>query len=346
MHSPEAIEVTTSEENASSIFPIDSQHSSQYASLTNLGLSDLDRDSSSNYNVAAATTLHRPVELPQFFHQGSTKKRSKSRKQAKMMKGFEKAVSTLYFSDKSSEISSIWEILLIKDDSKYERLKGVILDQLLNVIATSKEEELIRASISVLLVLSSENNSVVDEIKKHKRCLHDLAHVLRRNVQEAASLMYVMNPSPQQINDLNILHCLVEIVCSTKNSKLSSISYCMTPTKASIAMIEMLVTKLDFTDSCKNLSVVCSQDFISTLLEAPKYKNMEEGAAVANIVLMCMRYDRNFRSYISEAAPVAELLRLFICNHKQPKFNSLELLNEMLHVPRYSNLRGGLSQTC
>lgn len=208
--------------------------------------------------------------------------------------------------------------MLIKDDFKYELLKGVILDQLLKVIATSNEEELMRASISVLLVLSPENNSVVDEIKKHKTCLHDLAHVLRRNVQEAASLIYVVNPSPQQINGLDILHCLLEIVCSTKNSQASSISYSLTPTKASIAMIEMLVTKLDFTDNCKNLSVVYSQDFISTLLEAPRYKNMEEGAAVVNIVLMCMRYDWNFRSHISEAVPVAELLRLLRCNHKEP----------------------------
>ncbi|KAI5349495.1 hypothetical protein L3X38_002382 [Prunus dulcis] len=64
----------------------------------------------------------------------------------------------------------------------------MILDQLVAGISTSKEEMVIRASVSILTSIVAANKSAIEDIKKKGPQLSDLASALKRDVHEAAIL--------------------------------------------------------------------------------------------------------------------------------------------------------------
>ncbi|XP_058076848.1 putative E3 ubiquitin-protein ligase LIN-1 isoform X1 [Magnolia sinica] len=259
-----------------------------------------------------------------------------------MLGRFEKAISNLCFSeglrkceDAGLEVSIVREIVNSKTGMKYGLLKEVILSQLLDVISTSKEDKIVRALIAILLVLISENHSIIEDIKRKNSYLCDLGNALKRNVHEAAVLIYLLNPSPTEIKDLELLSLLVEAACNS-NSYVGPISLPLTPTAASIMMIEALVTKLDYATSNMHLEVISSPQVLSRLVNVARHKNLEEGASLAGILISCMRFDAKCRNYLAQVAPVATFLHLLRSNKRHAKFAALEFFHEILRIPRSS----------
>ena len=167
---------------------------------------------------------------------------------------FEKAIATIFFSqglgkceEAGLEVTSVWEMLTSKPAAKYCSLKQGILHQLLDIISSSKEERLIRTSVYVLLVLISEDQSVIEDIKRKDLHLCCLARALKTNIQEAVILIYMLKPTPSEIKDLELLPSLVEIACNPHPGyKQATLSLPLSPTVASISMIEILVTAFDY----------------------------------------------------------------------------------------------------
>ena len=167
---------------------------------------------------------------------------------------FEKAIATVFFSqglgkceEAGLEVTSVWEMLTSKPAAKYCSLKQGILHQLLDIISSSKEERLIRTSVYVLLVLISEDQSVIEDIKRKDLHLCCLARALKTNIQEAVILIYMLKPTPSEIKDLELLPSLVEIACNPHPGyKQATLSLPLSPTAASISMIEILVTAFDY----------------------------------------------------------------------------------------------------
>ncbi|CAL2226961.1 unnamed protein product [Prunus armeniaca] len=120
----------------------------------------------------------------------------------------------------------------------------MILDQLLAGISTSKEEMVIRASVSILTSIVAANKSAIEDIKKKGLQLSDLASALKRDVHEAAILFYLTNPSPAEIKSLEILPILAGVMCNSNIYKGRSESL-PTPLTASLMIIEVLVTAFD-----------------------------------------------------------------------------------------------------
>ncbi|VVA16761.1 PREDICTED: putative E3 ubiquitin-ligase [Prunus dulcis] len=133
----------------------------------------------------------------------------------------------------------------------------MILDQLLAGISTSKEEMVIRASVSILTSIVAANKSAIEDIKKKGLQLSDLASALKRNVHEAAILFYLMNPSPAEIKSLEILPILAGVMCNS-NSYMGRSESLPTPLTASLMIIEVLVTAFDHCTNNMHLAEISS----------------------------------------------------------------------------------------
>ncbi|OVA00222.1 WD40 repeat [Macleaya cordata] len=259
-----------------------------------------------------------------------------------ILETFETTVSALCLSeqigkceDDSLELSTIWEMLNIKTEMKYEMLKDVILDQLLNAISTSKEERVIRASVSILSTLISENRTVIEEIKKKGLRLCDLVSALKRNVHEAVILIYLINPSPAEMKGLELLPALLEVACNP-NSKGGPTSTWLTPPAASLAIIEVLVTALDYATNNMHLAAISSTQVLSRLLHVARNNNIKGNISLAAILIKCMQFDGNCRSFISQFTPMAPFLHLLRSKEKHAKFTALQFFHEILCMPRSS----------
>lgn len=248
----------------------------------------------------------------------------------------EKEISKLCFTgdeDYSVEMKTIYEILSSKSGLKYSLLKDVILDQLLVAISTSSEESVVRTSMAILSTIVTANRSVIEDIKRKGLQLYDLATALRRNVHEAVILIYLINPSPLEIKTLELLPCLVEVVCSSYKVDLTPIF--LTPPAASLMIIEVLVTSFDYETNSMHLAAISSPRVLSGLLQVPRKDNLEEFISLAAVLVNCMRFDGKCRKYISEFSPVGPFVSLLCSNEKRAASIALEFFNELHRIPRY-----------
>ncbi|KAG8369930.1 hypothetical protein BUALT_Bualt14G0064500 [Buddleja alternifolia] len=256
----------------------------------------------------------------------------------------EKIISKLCFTeglgngeeDCMVEMKMIYEILSNKSGLKYSLLKDIILDQLLTAISTSNEERVVRTSMAILTTIVSENRSVIEDIKKKGLQLYDLATALKRNVHEAVILIYLINPSPAEIKTLELLPCLVEVVCTSKSYKVEFTSLLLTPPAASLMIIEVLVTSFDIETNSMHLAAISSPRVLSELVQVPRKDNLEEFISLAAILVKCMRFDGKCRKYILEFSPVAPFVSLLWSNQKRATSVALEFFNELLRMPRSS----------
>ncbi|KAJ6824232.1 putative E3 ubiquitin-protein ligase LIN-1 isoform X1 [Iris pallida] len=260
-----------------------------------------------------------------------------------MLGKFEKAVSALCISegpgtrkDVDLEITTLWELLNNKPEVKYSSTRREILDQLMKIISTSEKVQVIRASLYILSILILEDRTIIEDIKRNDLHLCSLASALKKNVQEAAIVIYLLNPSPSEIKRLELLPALVEVACNSNSHKEGSMSLQVTPTSASIAMIEILVTAFDYVTNNMHLSVISSPQVLSKFVNIAMNKNLEEGIALTAIFVRCMRLSGNCRKFLSQVTPVDPFLHLLRCNEMHANFAALEYFQEILLMPRSS----------
>lgn len=254
----------------------------------------------------------------------------------------EKAISKLLYleglgkwdEDCALEVTTIYELLGKRNGEKCAILKDMILDQLLAGISTSKEEMVIRASVSILTSIVAENKSAIEDIKKKGLQLSDLASALKRDVHEASILFYLMNPSPAEIKSLEILPILAGVMCNSNSYKGRSESL-PTPLTASLMIIEVLVTAFDHCTNNMHLAEISSPKVLHGLIDVARVSNIEELISWATVLVKCIQYDGHCRRYISKLAPVAPFVHLLESNKKHAKFIALELFHEVLCMPRY-----------
>lgn len=225
-----------------------------------------------------------------------------------------------------------------KTGVKYTMLKDAILEQLLTAISTSVDDTVVRASVSILTTVISANVSVVEDIKKKGLQLKDLASALKRNVHEAAILIYLIKPSPTEIKTLDVLPMLVEVVCTSNICKGEPESSLLTPPAASLMIIEVLVTAFDNATNNMHLATINSPRVLSGLLDVARQRKIEELISLATVLVKCMRFDGQCRKYLSELTLVAPLICLLQSNEKRAMLVALEFFHEILCMPRYRKM--------
>ncbi|KAF2310953.1 hypothetical protein GH714_018742 [Hevea brasiliensis] len=222
---------------------------------------------------------------------------------SELMVILEKIISRLCFSeglakceeDYAVKVTAVYKMLDSKKEIKYTILKDFILDQLLTAISTSKEENVTRASISILTSIVSINKSAIEDIKNKGLRLCDLATALKQNMHEAAILIYFINPPPEEIKTLELLPELMEIVCTSNSYKGKPASELLTPPAASLMIIEILVTAFDCDTNNMQLAAISSPHILSRLPDVARDNNLEECISMAKIFIKCMQFDGQCR---------------------------------------------------
>ncbi|OEL13355.1 hypothetical protein BAE44_0025625 [Dichanthelium oligosanthes] len=263
--------------------------------------------------------------------------------QVDFLERFEKAVSKLLVSDgleccldAGSEVTTIWQLLNNTSEVRYKSsVRQDILDQLLDSISMSKKDKVIKASVYVLLLMISEDRNMMRGIKRKDFHLSNLATALKRDVHEAAILIYLLDPTPLEIKNLDLLPSLLHVACNSDTQKWPAMLP-LTPTSASIALIEILVTAFDYVTNNVHLASLSSPPILSKLVDVAKNNNLEEGVALAAILIRCVRLNGNCKKFLSQATPVDPFLHLLRRKEHRAKCAALEYFHEILQIPRSS----------
>ncbi|CAD6272474.1 unnamed protein product [Miscanthus lutarioriparius] len=263
--------------------------------------------------------------------------------QVDFLERFEKAVSKLLISDglescldAGSEVTTTWQLLNNTSEARHKSsVRQDILDQLLDSISTSKKDKVVRASVYVLLLMISEDRNMMRGIKRKDFHLSNLAIALKRDVHEAAILIYLLDPTPLEIKNLDLLPSLLHVACNSGTQKWPAMLP-LTPTSASIALIEILVTAFDYVTNNVHLASLSSPPILSKLVDVAKNHNLEEGVALAAILIRCVRLNGNCKKFLSQATPVDPFLHLLRRKEHRAKCAALEYFHEILQIPRSS----------
>ncbi|XP_066368264.1 putative E3 ubiquitin-protein ligase LIN-1 isoform X3 [Miscanthus floridulus] len=263
--------------------------------------------------------------------------------QVDFLERFEKAVSKLLISDglescldAGSEVTTIWQLLNNTSEARHKSsVRQDIIDQLLDSISTSKKDKVVRASVYVLLLMISEDRNMMRGIKRKDFHLSNLAIALKRDVHEAAILIYLLDPTPLEIKNLDLLPSLLHVACNSGTQKWPAMLP-LTPTSASIALIEILVTAFDYVTNNVHLASLSSPTILSKLVDVAKNHNLEEGVALAAILIRCVRLNGNCKKFLSQATPVDPFLHLLRRKEHRAKCAALEYFHEILQIPRSS----------
>ncbi|XP_042055006.1 putative E3 ubiquitin-protein ligase LIN-1 [Salvia splendens] len=235
--------------------------------------------------------------------------------------------------DYTVEINTIYQALNTKTGLKYSLLKDMILDHLIISISTSKEDMVVRTSLAILSTIITSNTSAVDDIKRKGLHLHDLAAALKRRMHEAAIVIYLINPPPAEVRTLELLPCLVEVVCTASTShRVGPI----TPPAASLMIIERMVTSFDPETNSAYLAEITPPGVLSALVRAPRKDHLDEVASLALILAKSMCFDGKCRRYISQISHTTTLVSLLSSNQERAASAALEFFNELLKTPRSS----------
>lgn len=259
------------------------------------------------------------------------------------MERFQRAISTLCFSEGLEncknhlglEVTTIFEMLNNKSAENYSTLKQQIIYQLLDTISASNEEKFIRVSVLMLLLLISEDKSIFEEIKQKTSYLFDLTKALKTNVHEASILIYMLKPLPSEIKELDILPTVVEIACNSNSQKWESFSPPLSPTAASLGLIEILISSFDFVTNNMHLKAINTPQILTRLVNVARNKNLEECISLAVILVRCMRQNGKSRNVLLQVDRVDPFLHLLKRKEKHAKSAALEYFHEILRMPRY-----------
>ncbi|XP_020570804.1 putative E3 ubiquitin-protein ligase LIN-1 isoform X2 [Phalaenopsis equestris] len=241
--------------------------------------------------------------------------------------------------DVNWEMNTMWKMLHNIPVLKYSSAKQEMLQQLLKNLSSSKRESEVRASVSILLGLISVDKAIIDDIKRENSHLYNLATALKRNVHEAASLIYLLNPSPSELRSLELLPYLVEVACSSNKEKQGMRSLSITPTSASIAMIEILVTAFDYVTNNMHLTAISSPQVLTKFVNVAMKNKISEGVALTTILMRCMRLNGNCRKFLSQVTPIDPFIHLLRSNKMIAKSAALDYFHELLLMPRSSAIR-------
>ncbi|KAI3906784.1 hypothetical protein MKW98_004817 [Papaver atlanticum] len=252
----------------------------------------------------------------------------------------EKRVSTLCLSDKiekcEEDDDSVELTTMQEAEVKFEQLRNATLDQLLNIISTSKEERVIRVVVSVLLTMIAENKTVIEDIKRKGLRLCNLVTALKCNVHDAATLIYLISPSPKEIKGFELLPQLLKVACNSSSYKDDFIQPALTPREAALLMIEVLVTAFDSATNNIHLAAISSSQVLSELAHVARYSNIKEISSLAAVLVKCMQFDGKCRSLISNCTPMDPFVHLLRSRDKRAECAALQFFHEILCMPRSS----------
>uniref|UniRef100_A0A0A9GXB4 Putative E3 ubiquitin-protein ligase LIN ARM repeats domain-containing protein n=1 Tax=Arundo donax TaxID=35708 RepID=A0A0A9GXB4_ARUDO len=106
-------------------------------------------------------------------------------------------------------------------------------------------------------------------IKRKGFHLSNLATALKRDVHEATILVYLLDPTSLEIKNLYLLPSLLHVACNSDTQKWPTLLP-LTPTSASIALIEILVTSFNYVTNNVHLSIPKEKICFSQNCNAPK----------------------------------------------------------------------------
>ncbi|KAH9315850.1 hypothetical protein KI387_024477, partial [Taxus chinensis] len=212
--------------------------------------------------------------------------------------------------------------------------KAAIIDELMEVLATSDNEEVLQKIVCILAELAVKNDLNRKIILRADSDLEIIMRIIKSNIfPHAVILLHLLKPPPSKLVLLDLIPLLLAVIENTSDLESLRLSQC-TPQEAAILLLEQLLAVSDNTKNRENVKQIISLGGIPFLLRRLELGSVQGKISATSVLCRCMQVDGNSRHILVRDVKKASVLELL--HQGMSRTGAIAFLTELLCLDRRS----------
>ncbi|KAG0535792.1 hypothetical protein BDA96_03G008700 [Sorghum bicolor] len=216
--------------------------------------------------------------------------------------------------------------------------RPAVVNGFVEILFNSVSAQVLRVAVFLLAELASRDDAVVQTLTRVDSDVDCLAALFKKGLAEAAVLICLLSPAPEQLVEMDLAEALVATI--RRGGDEDPLKMCVSPKAASVILLsQILVEAAGATDSSTSpvpRSALLSERFIRSLAASLEAEPVEERLAAMRILLRCIWEDGHCRSSIAEKASLSAVLDAFHTVGDADKIDIVRFLYELLKLKKRS----------
>ncbi|CAK9232698.1 unnamed protein product [Sphagnum troendelagicum] len=213
--------------------------------------------------------------------------------------------------------------------------KVAVIDGLMEVLSNSVNEEILRATVSLLSVLVFKDELARHAVVRADPSYETIVNVLQmEGVPQAAVLLYLLKPGSGHLAAMEIIPSVVKVLQESETIGMGAFQVSWSPKAAAVLLLEQLVTSFDFATNMSHAESVVHMGSAPFLISQLESKVFEERLGAAKVLCCCMQADGGCRYTVAYSANLSPLVEMLHNCKGQSRTVATSFLIELTHLNR------------
>lgn len=221
--------------------------------------------------------------------------------------------------------------------------RPAVLNGFVEILFNSVSAQVLRVAVFLLAELASRDDAVVQTLTRVDSDVDCLAALFKKGLAEAAVLICLLSPAPEQLVEMDLAEALVATIRRGGGDE-DPLKMCVSPKAASVILLSQILVEDaaaaadDDSSSTPPVprSALLSERFIRSLAASLEAEPVEERLAAMRILLRCIWEDGHCRRSIAEKASLGAVLDAFHAVGDADKIDIVRFLYELLKLKKRS----------
>ncbi|ONM28247.1 Transducin/WD40 repeat-like superfamily protein [Zea mays] len=221
--------------------------------------------------------------------------------------------------------------------------RPAVLNGFVEILFNSVSAQVLRVAVFLLAELASRDDAVVQTLTRVDSDVDCLAALFKKGLAEAAVLICLLSPAPEQLVEMDLAEALVATIRRGGGDE-DPLKMCVSPKAASVILLSQILVEDaaaaadDDSSSTPPVprSALMSERFIRSLAASLEAEPVEERLAAMRILLRCIWEDGHCRRSIAEKASLGAVLDAFHAVGDADKIDIVRFLYELLKLKKRS----------
>ncbi|CAN6454389.1 unnamed protein product [Victoria cruziana] len=217
--------------------------------------------------------------------------------------------------------------------------KAAVVEGMLEVISSSKDDEILELSMSILGELVVRNKVSRQIILNADPQLEIFVRLLKNDVLflKAGVLLYLLKPRARQMLSHELMELILRVLQNGDRMQ-SLFTVKCSPQVAALYLLEQLLTGFDIDKNVENAKQVVSLGGLELLIRTLEVGDSRERKSAIGLLNSCIQGDGDCRHYLAENIKKSSVLELLLSNQGKSSSSALSLLIELLCLSRRSQI--------
>ncbi|BFI30157.1 hypothetical protein MPTK2_3g09570 [Marchantia polymorpha subsp. ruderalis] len=215
--------------------------------------------------------------------------------------------------------------------------KAGVVEGLMEVLSSSKEDDVLRSVVFLLSDLISRDESTRQAVLRVDPSFESTLTVLKNpRVPQAAVLLHLLKVPSAQIAVLKLVPALVAVLKNVPSYEEGTFLMPLSPKAAAVYIMEQMVTTVDHRVNMANAEAIVSSDGVRYLMERLEAKTLEEKISAVAVMWSCLQSDGGCRSMMAQNLKITTLVDLLHNSKEQARTVAIFFLAELIRLNRRS----------